>query len=218
MGVGLFRRISFMGKSGNLPGEEAQYQAYRQALDGMQGLPVTIRTIDVGADKPLDKGHKDSYLNPALGCAPSAGAWPTRPCSAPSCARCCARRRMARSSCCFPCWRMCRNHPDAGPGGSGPCRAGCAWRGLRPCATGAMIEIPAAALMVRTFLKYFDFLSIGTNDLIQYTLAIDRADEVRGPPVRPAAPHRAAAGGRRDCRRPRAGARWCRCVARRRAM
>jgi phosphotransferase system enzyme I (PtsI) len=42
---------------------------------------------------------------------------------------------------------------------------------------GAMIEIPAAALMVRTFLRYFDFLSIGTNDLIQYTLAIDRADE-----------------------------------------
>jgi phosphotransferase system enzyme I (PtsI) len=42
---------------------------------------------------------------------------------------------------------------------------------------GAMIEIPAAALQVRTFLKYFDFLSIGTNDLIQYTLAIDRADE-----------------------------------------
>lgn len=40
-----------------------------------------------------------------------------------------------------------------------------------------MIEVPAAALMVRTFLKYFDFLSIGTNDLIQYTLAIDRADE-----------------------------------------
>ena len=46
-----------------------------------------------------------------------------------------------------------------------------------PVQLGAMIEIPAAALMVRTFFKYFDFLSIGTNDLIQYTLAIDRADE-----------------------------------------
>jgi phosphotransferase system enzyme I (PtsI) len=46
-----------------------------------------------------------------------------------------------------------------------------------PVRLGAMIEIPAAALSLRLFLKYFDFLSIGTNDLIQYTLAIDRADE-----------------------------------------
>ncbi len=46
-----------------------------------------------------------------------------------------------------------------------------------PVELGAMIEVPAAALMVRSFLKHFDFLSIGTNDLIQYTLAIDRADE-----------------------------------------
>jgi phosphoenolpyruvate-protein phosphotransferase (PTS system enzyme I) len=46
-----------------------------------------------------------------------------------------------------------------------------------PLQLGAMIEIPAAALTLKVFLKYFDFLSIGTNDLIQYTLAIDRADE-----------------------------------------
>jgi phosphotransferase system enzyme I (PtsI) len=46
-----------------------------------------------------------------------------------------------------------------------------------PVRLGAMIEIPAAALTLKLFLKYFDFLSIGTNDLIQYTLAIDRADE-----------------------------------------
>jgi phosphotransferase system enzyme I (PtsI) len=46
-----------------------------------------------------------------------------------------------------------------------------------PLKVGAMIEIPAAALTLKVFLKYFDFLSIGTNDLIQYTLAIDRADE-----------------------------------------
>jgi phosphotransferase system enzyme I (PtsI) len=51
-----------------------------------------------------------------------------------------------------------------------------------------MIEIPAAALTVRSFLQYFDFLSIGTNDLIQYTLAIDRADEDRGPSLRPMHP------------------------------
>src|SRR3989344_3583326 len=69
VGVGLFRsEFLFMGKTGNLPGEDEQYRAYCEAIDGMQGLPVTIRTIDVGADKPLDhKSHKDNYLNPALG-------------------------------------------------------------------------------------------------------------------------------------------------------
>ena len=69
---------------------------------------------------------------------------------------------------------------------------------------GAMIEVPAAALMVRSFLKYFDFLSIGTNDLVQYTLAIDRADEAVAhlyDPMHPAvlrliADVIAAAGGR----------------------
>ncbi len=70
-GVGLFRsEFMFMGRGGHLPGEEEQYQAYRAAVEGMQGLPVTLRTIDVGADKPLDhKAAKEaaSHLNPALG-------------------------------------------------------------------------------------------------------------------------------------------------------
>ena len=68
VGVGLFRtEFLFMNRGGRLPDEETQYQAYRQAVEGMQGLPVTIRTVDVGADKPLDKNHRDSSLNPALG-------------------------------------------------------------------------------------------------------------------------------------------------------
>ncbi|MEN9551338.1 MAG: Phosphoenolpyruvate-protein phosphotransferase, partial [Pseudomonadota bacterium] len=51
-----------------LPGEEEQFQQYRRAVDGMQGLPVTIRTVDVGADKPLDEARHDAaHLNPALG-------------------------------------------------------------------------------------------------------------------------------------------------------
>ncbi len=57
MGVGLFRsEFLFMGKTGNLPGEEAQYQAYRQALDGMQALPVTIRTIYVVRGQAAGQG------------------------------------------------------------------------------------------------------------------------------------------------------------------
>ena len=57
----------FMGRQGRLPGEEEQYRAYRRAVEGMQGLPVTIRTVDVGADKPLDDSLRRRYLNPALG-------------------------------------------------------------------------------------------------------------------------------------------------------
>src|SRR5690606_28078646 len=71
MGVGLFRsEFLFMGRSGQLPDEQEQFEAYRLAVEGMQGLPVTIRTVDIGADKPLDRGPPraaDDHLNPALG-------------------------------------------------------------------------------------------------------------------------------------------------------
>jgi phosphotransferase system enzyme I (PtsI) len=69
VGVGLFRsEFLFMGRKGDLPGEEEQYQAYRRAVDGMNGLPVTIRSVDVGADKPIDEARRDAaHLNPALG-------------------------------------------------------------------------------------------------------------------------------------------------------
>ena len=69
LGVGLFRsEFLFMGRQGRLPDEEEQYQAYKKAVEGMQGLPVTIRTVDVGADKPLDDSVRDNaHLNPALG-------------------------------------------------------------------------------------------------------------------------------------------------------
>ncbi len=67
-GVGLFRsEFLFMGRAGQLPDEEEQYQAYRQAVEGMQGRPLTIRSIDIGADKPLEKHGRDVLLNPALG-------------------------------------------------------------------------------------------------------------------------------------------------------
>ena len=56
-----------MGREGKLPDEEEQYQAYRAAVEGMHGLPVTIRTVDIGADKPLDSRSRDDHLNPALG-------------------------------------------------------------------------------------------------------------------------------------------------------
>jgi phosphotransferase system enzyme I (PtsI) len=180
VGVGLFRsEFLFMGRQGNLPGEEEQYQAYRRAVEGMNGLPVTIRTIDVGADKPLDEARHDAaHLNPALGL------------------------RAIRWSLADPSMFLTQLRAILRAAAHGKvnllipmlthaseirqtlqlveqARQELDRRGMvhGPVRLGAMIEIPAAALSLRLFLRHFDFLSIGTNDLIQYTLAIDRADE-----------------------------------------
>ena len=180
LGVGLFRsEFLFMGRAGNLPGEEEQFRAYCEAIDGMQGLPVTIRTIDVGADKPLDhKAHKDNYLNPALGLR--AIRWSL---ADPAMFRTQLRavlRAAAHGKVNLLVPMLAHTHEiQQTLAQVDLARAELDARGepYGPVALGAMIEVPAAALMVRTFLQYFDFLSIGTNDLIQYTLAIDRADE-----------------------------------------
>ena len=179
-GVGLFRsEFLFMGRDGPLPGEEEQYQAYRQAVEGMQGRPVTIRTIDVGADKPLDKAQAKEYsLNPALGLR--AIRWSL---AVPSMFRTQLRAVLRAAvhgpvSLLFPMLAH-QSEIEQTLAQVDLARAELDARGMAYGAVqlGAMIEIPAAALMVRMFLRYFDYLSIGTNDLIQYTLAIDRADE-----------------------------------------
>ena len=180
VGVGLFRsEFLFMGRAGHLPGEEEQYLAYRRAVEGMQGLPVTIRTVDIGADKPLDRNVRETaHLNPALGL------------------------RAIRWSLADPAMFLTQLRAILRAAAHGQvnllipmlahgkeirqtlallarARAQLDGQGVAygPLKVGAMIEIPAAALTVPMFLSYFDFLSIGTNDLIQYTLAIDRADE-----------------------------------------
>jgi phosphotransferase system enzyme I (PtsI) len=179
VGVGLFRtEFLFMGRSGKLPDEEEQYLAYREAVDAMQGLPVTIRTLDIGADKPLDRTRKDDSLNPALGLR--AIRWSL---ADPATFRVQLRAVLraaahGRVNVMFPMIvnaeeirqtlahvRLAQAELDD---------RGAVYGAVR---LGAMIEVPASALTVRMFLRHFDFLSIGTNDLIQYTLAIDRADE-----------------------------------------
>jgi phosphotransferase system enzyme I (PtsI) len=180
VGVGLFRsEFLFMGRQGNLPDEEEQYQAYRRAVEGMEGLPVTIRTVDVGADKPLDEArHDDAHLNPALGLR--AIRWSLAD-PAMFLTQLRAILRAAAHG------RVHLLIPMLAHGSEirqtlsllDHARVQLDNQGVAygPLLLGAMIEIPAAALTLRLFLKYFDFLSIGTNDLIQYTLAIDRADE-----------------------------------------
>jgi phosphoenolpyruvate-protein phosphotransferase (PTS system enzyme I) len=185
VGVGLFRsEFLFMARSdkadGKLPGEDEQYAAYVRAVEGMQGLPVTIRTVDVGADKPLDAhGDKSSaHLNPALGLR--AIRWSL---SEPAMFRTQLRAILRAAAhgrvnllipmlCATSEIRKTLRQLDLARAELD--NRGTAYGNVQ---LGAMIEIPAAALSLPAFLKYFDFLSIGTNDLIQYTLAIDRADE-----------------------------------------
>ena len=180
VGVGLFRsEFLFMGRQGHLPDEEEQFDAYRRAVEGMTGLPVTIRTVDVGADKPLDEARHDAaHLNPALGLRAirwsladpdmflnqlrailRAAAHGRVNLLIPMLAHASEIRQTVALV------TQAQRDLDRRGQAYGPVRL------------GAMIEIPAAALSLHLFLKYFDFLSIGTNDLIQYTLAIDRADE-----------------------------------------
>ena len=184
VGVGLFRsEFLFMGRQGQLPDEEEQYQAYCSAIEGMQGLPVTIRTVDIGADKPLDNNsdrnqNDASHLNPALGLR--AIRWSL----ADPAMFLTQLRAILRAAACGKVNLLVPMLAHASEIRQtisllDHARAQLDNRGVLygPVRLGAMIEIPAAALILKTFLKYFDFLSLGTNDLIQYTLAIDRADE-----------------------------------------
>lgn len=184
VGVGLFRtEFLFMNREGELPDEEEQFQAYRAAVEAMQGLPVTIRTVDIGADKPLDRMsvnelRHEHALNPALGLR--AIRWSL---SEPGMFRQQLRAILRASA--FGKVRllipMIAHLNEVRLTLEAIARAKQqldeAGKPYVDVDIGAMIEVPAAALMLPIFLRHFDFVSIGTNDLIQYTLAIDRADE-----------------------------------------
>jgi phosphoenolpyruvate-protein phosphotransferase (PTS system enzyme I) len=181
-GVGLFRTEFLFMNHKDLPEEEEQFYAYRRAAELMSGLPVTIRTIDVGADKPLEAMTAgDGYetaANPALGLRAirwslsepqmfltqlrailRASAFGTVKILIPMLAH---AQQIDQT---LDLIREAKRQLDD---------AGLAYD--PNVQVGAMIEIPAAALSMPMFLRRLDFLSIGTNDLIQYTLAIDRAD------------------------------------------
>ena len=180
-GVGLFRsEFLFMGRTGHahqLPSEEEQFESYKKAVVAMKGRPVTIRTLDIGADKPMDFSEQTA-LNPALGlrairfCLSEPQMFLTQ------------LRAILRASAFGPIKLLVPMLAHAFEIDQTLLMIEQAKAQLREqkikfdadLPVGAMIEIPAAALSLPMFIKRLDFLSLGTNDLIQYALAIDRVD------------------------------------------
>lgn len=180
-GVGLFRsEFLFMGSGAQalrIPNEDEQFEQYRKAVLAMKGRPVTIRTLDVGADKPLDQ-TEHTALNPALGLRA------IRYCLAEPQMFLTQLRAILRASA-FGKVRILipmlahAFEIDQTLNMIEQAKAQLREEGVKydeGIEVGAMIEIPAAALALPLFVRRMDFLSIGTNDLIQYLLAIDRVD------------------------------------------
>lgn len=180
-GVGLFRsEFLFMGRGAQglrIPDEDEQFEQYRKAVLAMKGRPVTIRTLDVGADKPLDQTDQTA-LNPALGLRA------IRYCLAEPQLFLTQLRAILRASA-FGKVRILipmlahAFEIDQTLNMIEQAKAQLRLDKIKydeGIEVGAMIEIPAAALALPLFVRRMDFLSIGTNDLIQYLLAIDRVD------------------------------------------
>ena len=177
-GIGLFRsEFVFMNRR-DLPTEEEQFEAYKHVAEGMKGKPVVIRTLDIGADKSLggtDQGTSHSAL----------GLRAIRYCLAEPQIFNTQLRAILRASrfgdvrILIP---MLVSSSEITQTLAAITRAKeqLKLEGRKfndNILVGGMIEIPAAAIALPMFLKRLDFVSIGTNDLIQYTLAIDRTDD-----------------------------------------
>ena len=178
-GIGLFRSEFLFMNRRDLPDEDEQYEAYRDVLEGLKGMPVTIRTLDIGADKSFEGQEVHIPVNPALGlrairyCLAEPQVFNTQ-------LRAILRAsRHGKALILIPMlttWTEIVQAIAAVAQAKEQLRdEGVKFDEYVP--VGGMIEVPAAAIALPMFIRKLDFLSIGTNDLIQYTLAIDRADD-----------------------------------------
>ncbi len=181
-GVGLFRtEFLFLGR-GDMPDEEEQYEAYRKVVKKMEGRPVTIRTFDLGTDKNLyaDEGPDGRAQDNAVLGMRSIRLSLADPKPFQAQLRAILRTsRLGKVRILIP---MLSHAHQIDQTLAALEEAKSSLRGQKiafdeDIEIGAMIEVPAAALAIGLFLRRMNYVSIGTNDLIQYTLAIDRSDE-----------------------------------------
>ena len=177
-GIGLFRsEFLFMNRK-DLPSEDEQFEAYKHVAEGMKGKPVVIRTLDIGADKSLS-GTDQGPAHSALGlrairyCLSEPQIFNTQ-------LRAILRAsRLGDVRILIP-MLVSYNEITQTLAAIARAKEQLKQEGRKfndNILVGGMIEIPAAAIALPMFLKQLDFISIGTNDLIQYTLAIDRTDD-----------------------------------------